>query len=143
MGLRTRSRGFAAAAFAAVALSAPAAAQDNELARLHQEAAALRQALDRLEARIQALEKSAGTANASPGFSRSPDALASLKSGWVRVAPGLQKDEVEALLGKPERVLRIDNTLVWYYVYPEAGRGSVFFNASGRVSSKQSPGAGW
>jgi len=121
-------------------LSTPAAGQDDELARLHQEAAALRQALDRLDARIQALERNTG---ASRSYSGSIDALASLKRRWSQVVPGLPEDKVEALLGKPEKVLRIDNTLVWYYLYPEIGRGSVFFNASGKVSSRQAPGAGW
>jgi hypothetical protein len=143
IGLRTRSRWFAAAAFVAIALPAPAAAQDDELARVREEAAALRQSLDRLDARIRALEGNAGAASASRGYSKNIDALASLRRGWSQVAPGLPENEVETLLGKPEKVLYIDGTLVWYYIYPEIGRGSVFFNASGRVSSKQSPGAGW
>ena len=136
-------RGWFAAGFIALALSAPATGQEDELARIRGEAAVLRQALDRLEARIQALERNAGATSASPGTSRSIDALASLKRGWSQVVPGLPEDRVEALLGKPEKVLRIDNTLVWYYLYPEIGRGSVFFNASGKVSSRQAPGAGW
>jgi hypothetical protein len=132
-----------AAGFVALLLSTPAAGQDDELARLREEAAVLRQSLDRFEARIQALERNAGAASASPGNSKSIDALASLKRGWSQVVPGLPEDKVEALLGKPEKVLRIDNALVWYYLYPEIGRGSVFFNASGKVSSRQSPGLGW
>jgi hypothetical protein len=55
----------------------------------------------------------------------------------------LPEEKVEALLGKPQKILRIDNTPVWYYVYPEIGRGSVFFNASGKVSGRQAPGLGW
>jgi hypothetical protein len=50
---------------------------------------------------------------------------------------------VQALLGAPEKVMRIDGALVWYYVYPGIGPGSVFFNASGKVSSRQSPSLGW
>ncbi len=116
--LRTSTPGhrlWFAAGCIAIALSTPAAGQDDELVRLHQEAAALRQALERLEARIQALEGNAGAASASPGYSN----------------------------GKPEKVLRIDNTPVWYYIYPEIGRGSVFFNGNGKVSSAQSPSLGW
>ncbi|HYS57436.1 MAG TPA: hypothetical protein VEM34_04795 [Burkholderiales bacterium] len=124
-------------------LSAPAAGQDDELARVREEAAVLRQSLDRVEARIRVLEGSVGAASASSGYSKSIDALASLKRGWSQVAPGLPEVKVEALLGRPEKVLRIDNTLVWYYIYPEIGRGSVFFNASGKVSSRQAPGVGW
>jgi len=139
----SRRRRWFAAGLAALLLSAPAVGQDDELARLREEAAVLRQSLDRLEARIRALEGNAGAATASPGHSESIDALASLKRGWSQVAPGLPEDKVEALLGKPEKILRIDNTLVWYYLYPEIGRGSVFFNASGKVSSRQAPGVGW
>jgi hypothetical protein len=50
---------------------------------------------------------------------------------------------VRALLGAPEKVLRIDGALMWYYAYPGIGPGSVFFNASGKVSSRQSPRLGW
>ncbi len=144
--LRTSTPGhrlWFAAGCIAIALSTPAAGQDDELVRLHQEAAALRQALERLEARIQALEGNAGAASASPGYSKGIDALASLKRGWSQVVPGLPEDKVEALLGKPEKILRIDNTPVWYYIYPEIGRGSVFFNGNGKVSSAQSPSLGW
>ncbi len=142
-GRRTPAPGhrfWLAAGCIAVALSAPAAGQDDELSRLHQEAAALRQALDKLDARIQALERNAGS---SRSYSGTIDALASLKRRWSQVVPGMPGDKVEALLGKPAKVLRIDNTLVWYYLYPEIGRGSVFFNASGKVSSRQAPGVGW
>ena len=51
--------------------------------------------------------------------------------------------KAQALLGKPEKALRIDGSLVWYYIYPGIGRGSVFFNGDGRVSTTQSPGLGW
>ena len=132
-----------AAGLVALLLSAPVAAQDDELARLRAEAAAQRQSLDRLEARIRALEGNAGAASASADYARSIEALASLKRGWSQIVPGLPEDKVEALIGKPEKLLHVDGTLVWYYVYPEIGRGSVFFNASGKVSSRQAPGLGW
>jgi hypothetical protein len=132
-----------AAGLVALLLSTPAAGQDDELARLREEAGALRQSLDRLEARIRALERGAGATSASADYSGSIDALAALKRGWSQVVPGLPEDKVEALLGKPEKVLRIDNTPVWYYIYPGIGRGSVFFNTSGKVSDRQAPGVGW
>ncbi len=55
----------------------------------------------------------------------------------------MREDGVQALLGKPEGELRIDGNPVWYYVHPGIGRGSVFFNGDGRVSSAQSPTFGW
>ncbi len=135
-----------------------AADQTDELARLHEEAAQLRQALERLEIRIRALERQnedpvAPKDNGQPEASRSkamPAAqispLVSLKQNWSQVQPGTPEDGVQALLGKPERVLRIDGAPVWYYMYhmyPGIGRGSVFFNANGNVSSAQSPSFGW
>ncbi|HEY6241082.1 MAG TPA: hypothetical protein VIW78_09600, partial [Burkholderiales bacterium] len=132
-----------AAGLIALALSAPAAGQDDELARIREEAAAMRQALDRLDARIRVLEGKSATASAPPAYGKSLDALASLKRAWSQVVPAMPGDKVEALLGKPGNILRIDNTLVWYYIYPEIGRGSVFFDSSGKVSSKQAPALGW
>jgi hypothetical protein len=132
-----------------------AAEQTDELARLRGEAAQLRQALERLDTRIQALERQNGDpvarkdsgqpdasrSEATPATQMSP--LVSLKQFWSQVQPGTPEDRVQALLGKPERVLRIDGALVWYYMYPGIGRGSVFFNANGKVSSAQSPSIGW
>jgi outer membrane protein assembly factor BamE (lipoprotein component of BamABCDE complex) len=69
--------------------------------------------------------------------------LAQLKHSWSQVEPGTPRERVQALLGAPQKVLHIDGTLVWYYVYPEVGPASVFFNASGKVSSRQSPSLGW
>ncbi len=132
-----------------------AADPTDELARLREEAAQLRGALDRLDARIRTLERQdggpvAGKDSGQPEASRSEaipisqiSSLVSLKQNWSQVQPGTPEDRVQALLGKPERVLRIDGALVWYYVYPGIGRGSVFFNANGKVSSAQSPSLGW
>jgi len=132
-----------------------AADPTDELARLREEAAQLRQALDKLDARIRALESQDGGLVArkdsgQPEASRTGASLAaqmsplvSLKQNWSQVQPGTPEDRVQALLGKPERVLRIDGALVWYYIYPGIGRGSVFFNANGKVSSAQSPSLGW
>ena len=144
-----------AAALIAVALPAPAAGGDDELSRLREEAAQQRRELEETETKIRALEQRSGDATAReagplPGASRSDPAAATqvsplvqLKKSWSQVEPGTPQDRVQALLGKPEKVLRIDGALVWYYVYPEIGRGSVFFNASGKVSSRQSPSLGW
>jgi hypothetical protein len=132
-----------------------AADPTDELARLREEAAQLRGALDRLDARIRTLERQDGGPvtrkdSGQPEASRSEaipvsqiSSLVSLKQNWSQVQPGTPEDRVQVLLGKPERVLRIDGALVWYYVYPGIGRGSVFFNANGKVSSAQSPSLGW
>jgi uncharacterized coiled-coil protein SlyX len=132
------------------ALSA-AADQSDDLSRLREEAAQQRRELERTEAKLRALEQKNGDpTGALPGASRTDPAAATqvsplvqLKKSWSQVEPGTPQDRVQALLGAPDRVLRIDGALVWYYVYPEVGRGSVFFNASGKVSSRQSPSLGW
>lgn len=144
-----------AAGCVAFALSAPRLAhgEDGELARLRQEAVDLRQALESVEARIRVLETRDPAAqavsprgNSAPAAQNAPaamDALVTLKRNWSQVVPGITREEVQALLGAPGNVLRIDGTPVWYYVYPGIGRGSVFFREDGTVSSRQSPPLGW
>lgn len=140
-----------------VALTALSAAADQaeELARLREEAAKLRQTLEGLDSRIRALESQQRSPAARKGTEPPRDLgsetrppipvspVVSLKQSWSQVQPGTPEDKVQALLGKPARVLHIDGAVVWYYVYPGIGRGSVFFNASGKVSSAQEPSLGW
>ena len=144
------SRALVAAALALGALSARAD-QADDIARLREEAAALRQSLDKLEAEIQALEAgnpaplapgSQVKAAAAPKRPPEPSPVA-VHRNWSQVHPGVSKQEVDALLGKPERVMRLNGDLVWYYVYPGLGRGSVFFNGEDKVTATQAPRAGW
>jgi hypothetical protein len=144
----------------ALALAAPSAWSDppDELTRLREEAAQLRQSLEGLEARIQALEaqrkpsaenaavpspSKTGSVPAPRAVSIDAASLVTMKQNWSRVEAGTPEAEVRALLGEPQKVLRIDGNLVWYYAYPGIGRGSVFFNRDGKVSSTQSPSLGW
>jgi len=133
----------------------------DELGRLREEAAQLRRSLDQLDARIRALEARQGAAQdrgdgaAARALSDTPAAaapapaaagissLASLKKSWSQVEAGTSGEKVQSLLGKPERILTIDGSTVWYYTYPGIGRGSVFLNRDGKVSSSQSPSFGW
>jgi outer membrane protein assembly factor BamE (lipoprotein component of BamABCDE complex) len=66
-----------------------------------------------------------------------------LQRNWSEIQPGMPQERVSALLGKPARVLNMNGDLAWYYVYPGLGRGSVFFNDAGKVSSAQAPQRGW
>ena|SRR6266571_3958413 len=123
-------------AIAAALTALPARADPaDELTSLRQEAAQLRQSLEGLDARIRALEKNENPQPASPLFL--------LQRNWSEIQPGTPQQRVDALLGKPERVLRINGDLVWYYLYPGLGRGSVFFDGEGKVSSAQAPRLGW
>ena len=141
--------------------SLPGAGEESgERGQLRQEAAELRQSLNRLEARIQTLEdQNQGPAlgkNIEPPAPPAPvtppaplaapasvQPIMSLKRNWSQVERGIPQDKVQSLLGQPEKVLQIDGNTVWYYTYPEIGRGSVFFSRNGRVSSTQSPTFGW
>lgn len=128
------------------ALSAGAGPTD-ELTRLREEAAELRQKLDQLDAKIRALENqspaSSGQAAGARPEAGSAQAIPLLKQSWSQIGPGTPREKVQSLLGPPEKVLRIDGSTVWYYAYPGIGRGSVFFTESGKVSSLQSPSFGW
>jgi SmpA / OmlA family len=137
--------------FAAALVALPAHADEgDDVARLREEAAALRQSLERLEAKIRALENAnpqapapAAPANAASAADKPAEpSLVSMHRQWSQVQPGLPKERVTELLGEPEKILRINGDLVWYYVYPSVGRGSVFFNAEDKVSAVQAPRVG-
>jgi hypothetical protein len=120
----------------------------DELTRLKQEAARMRQSLDDLDARIRALESGNSP---PPALNAATDSSAKqpsasyfvLQQSWSKIEPGTSKEIVAALLGKPEREMHINGDLVWYYVYAGLGRGSVFFNGAGKVSAAQPPRLGW
>lgn len=133
---------------AAVLVALPAHADEtDDVARLREEAAALRQSLEQLEAKIQTLERAEGArpaASPAPRPEKQPELpLVSVQRSWSEVRPGVAKERVSALLGAPEKVLRINGDLVWYYVYPGAGRGSVFFSTGDTVTAVQAPRPGW
>ncbi len=144
-----RGGSLVAFAIAAALVAFPARADPtDELARLRQEAVRMRQSLDDLDARIRALENARSDARAPGDMDRTKatateSALLVLRRNWSEIQPGTPQERVDALLGKPERVLRINGDLVWYYIYPGLGRGSVFFDGQGKVSSAQSPHVGW
>ena len=171
--LNRRRRPSLAALGIVIALITPSAWADQteELSRLRQEAAQIRQSLEKLEAKIQAIENplgnqgshldtrpsehssgattqmqrapNAGAANAPDAALTSISSLVEMKQNWLQVQRGTPEERVQKLLGKPEKVLRIDGNLVWYYVYRGIGRGSVFFDGNGKVSATQPPSLGW
>lgn len=88
----------------------------------------LNERLDQLEQRVRALEQHD---TAAP-----PEA-------WQSVHSDLSAGEVRKLLGEPARRFQLGNRLVWYYVYPGVGRGSVMFDQSGHVVDWQRPPFSW
>jgi hypothetical protein len=147
----------------------PALAADAaELRALRTELAALKLRLTAAEARLAQLEAAADQAavasaptvpavNAPAGAptpgqlapaSASPTSAAPAPVGgasgydrkaWRQIKAGTAQAEVLRLLGEPTRRMSMAGRTAWYYRYPDAGPGSVFFNDGGTVSSLQSP----
>lgn len=127
-----------------------AVAETNESGALRQEIRELRQALERLDTRVQMLEQR-GPAQSEP---RPPSAatgegaavvtphagtrMGTLKQQWESVKRGMTVQEVERLLGRPNRTADMSPKAIWYYSYPDAGNGSVVF-VQGTVIDWQSP----
>lgn len=130
---------FLAAMLAALAALPVCAQTADELVSLKAEQARLRQSLDELDRKIRVLE---GASPDAPEKQSAPS-LVALRGKWSEIRLGTPKARVDALLGAPERVMRINGDLVWYYVYPGVGRGSIFFSGDEKVTAAQPPAAGW
>ena len=63
----------------------------------------------------------------------------SISQRWRTLERGMTAEAVEALLGLPQRVMEVDDKIVWYYRYPNVGAGSVVFNPDKRVAGWQKP----
>lgn len=70
-------------------------------------------------------------------IARSPRAR--LRASWSKIDSGSTTLDVSTLLGEPTSRLKLDGRDVWYYSYPELGKGSVFFTDDGHVSGYHSP----
>jgi hypothetical protein len=145
-GVRTCALALVLLTSSVAGTSAPNNGSDTELARLRARVEQLQDELDSVKARIDAIEASgsptARSETRGPPVSvgpTEPRAATPGVDGWARISQGMHRTEAEALLGPPTRELSIDGKLVWYYVYPKLGRGSLFFDGNGRVSSYQSP----
>lgn len=150
--------------------SAPAAAEEPEVAALRRQVNALEQQVRDLQARMRKVEGGgAGAAAAAPapkptagaqpsaapqaaaaptpvaaraGSAISPEAA--LRQRWSNIKPTITDAQVAEVLGQPSTKFKLDGRNVWYYYYPGTGGGSVFFTDEGKVSSSQSPfGWGW
>jgi len=111
----------------------------DELSRLKEEQVRLQRQLDEIDRRIRVLE---GTPAEAPARG-SGASVYTVRKQWSEIRPGTPKTRVDVLLGTPQRVMRINGDLVWYYVYPGIGRGSIFFSAEEKVTAVQPPAAGW
>ncbi len=130
----------------------PPATLNPQMARMQAQIDALTKRLDRLEKKVQLnpypLEQ-------HPLEQKSPDTgsqlvptrsgltalheMEELKTNWKKLQRGLSKTQLLQLLGNPDAKTRVNNQIIWYYVYPVIGRGSVMFDYDGKVSAWQKP----
>ena len=135
-----------------LAVVAPVAArgETSEAAALHQEVTDLKQVIQHLNERVEGLEKqlqrsesapqaaaAPATPVAQPSASATPDE--SIRARWQRIDHGMTVQDVEALLGHPQRTMTVNLKTVWYYAYPEVGSGSIVFAQDGGVDDWQTP----
>lgn len=90
-----------------------------------------------------ALQPPAAVSSAAVHVEMGDRDLLGLRRAWRQIQPGVPESVVAAKLGPATRQLKINGKRVWYYIYPDLGAGSVFFNDDGRVSSSRSPSLGW
>lgn len=133
----------------------PTHAIDTDTSAERHQVDQLNERLNQLEQRVMALEQhdtaAATPAQTSPGTQKGekPHAPTTNPSGiappeaWQSVHSDLSAGEVRKLLGEPARRFQLGNRLVWYYVYPGVGRGSVMFDQSGHVVDWQRPPFSW
>ena len=149
----------------AVAVPAPARADDADCQALMAQLQQLEARIRTLDAKVSALEqaRTVGTPTtvvtpsvpASAAVAPAPvttssevaaQAAAQLRredaavlEGWKRIKRGLGRDEVTRLLGAPQQTFDLSGKKVWYYYYPAGGSGSVLFDPGGRVVGYQTP----
>ncbi|MBE0617432.1 MAG: outer membrane protein assembly factor BamE [Proteobacteria bacterium] len=121
--------------------AALAGAPDN--AELAREVEELRQAVQRLGARVEALERSLAPQEDSEAEPESGDGRERLsreeRRAWREVHRGMTKQEVNKLLGFPMGTMDQGNQTVWYYEYPEVGSETVVLSPEGKVTGWQKP----
>jgi hypothetical protein len=132
----------------------PGRAESNDIDDLRQEVTALKRTLQSLNARVESLERqvsarpesnapvAAALENAAPaaGPAATPSIpQASVRERWHNITRGMSLEQVEALIGRPERTMNVSANTVWYYSYPDVGSGSVVFAADGSVIDWQHP----
>ena len=128
-----------------------AQAETSEADALRQEVNDLKQVIQHLNQRVEGLEKQrasqsepsaqAVAASETPAPQPSVPATpnANVRDQWRRIDHGMTAQDVEALLGRPQRTMMVNLKTVWYYAYPEVGSGSIVFAQDGGVDDWQTP----
>jgi hypothetical protein len=120
---------------------------DPDAAR--QEIGELKRTVDQLNTRIEGLERRLdqpaqptpqSTAQvATRSDTPTPAAGTTPQERWRKIEHGMPVEQVEALLGPPQRTVKIEAKTLWYYSYPEIGSGSIVFVQDGGVVDWQPP----
>ncbi|MFI5398637.1 MAG: outer membrane protein assembly factor BamE [Candidatus Binatia bacterium] len=134
---------------ACLALTASASAESDDTGALRREVGELGQAVERLDARVKNLEQhcsgESGPSAQETGKIPQPVERAGaarevgLKDHWQSVKLGMTMQQIEALVGRPDRIVKLSSKNVWYYSYPDVGNGSVVFAEDGTVIDLQTP----
>ena len=136
------------------AAASTAFADSGADAALRQEIGELKQTVQQLGTRVENLEQRlSGRPEPTPrprlegaaeGAARTQAPPPTATGGtaqerWHRLARGMSMEDVEALLGHPQRTMDISPKTIWYYSYEGIGNGSVVFIKDGGVIDWRSP----
>jgi hypothetical protein len=127
-----------------------ARAETSETTGLRQEVTDLKQIIQHLNERVEGLEKQlapqpesgpqAAAAPATPAAQPSAPAPSdSIREHWRQIDRGMTVQNIEALIGPPQRTMTVNLKTVWYYTYPEVGSGSIVFAQDGGVDDWHTP----
>jgi len=131
--------------------AAPASASSADVNALRQEITELRGAIERLDARVRALEQQrpepaeAQSGASATGHPPAAPAVATpgLKDRWQSVKRGMTTQEIETLLGRPTRTMKLTPKTIWYYSYADIGNGSVVFTDDSVIDWQSPPLNSW
>lgn len=134
-----------------LAIPLAARAEDSQPTTLRQEVIDLKQAVQHLTERVEGLEKqilprsesvpqaAATPATPVPRVSAPATPGDSIRKHWREISRGMSAQDVETLIGRPQRTMNVNLRTVWYYTYPEVGSGSIVFAPEGGVDDWQAP----
>lgn len=127
--------------------AAPASANSADVNALRQEIKELRGAVERLDARVRVIEQQRSepaesqSGASATGHPPAAPAVATpgLKDRWQSVKRGMTTQEIETLLGRPTRTMKLTPKTIWYYSYTDIGNGSVVFTDDSVIDWQSPP----
>jgi hypothetical protein len=127
--------------------AAPAGAGSADVNALRQEIQELRGVVERLDGRVRVLEQQrpepAGSRSGETATEPPPGAPAvaapGLRDRWQSVKRGMTTQEIETLLGRPTRTMKLTPKTIWYYSYTDTGNGSVVFTDDSVIDWQSPP----